>query len=181
MLNYEQLLKDESKSKADLPKEIKQKINGMNLPLSNLAKDPDNKSRQETVTRLDVAICDLIQSWIEADLPDAPQAETAEEKQAREKAEADAQKQKADDEAKADAEKEKADAEKAKSDAELAESNRVTAMQNEIVTILNASGSRTIEKASLTNILGRGPADKETIGTLRLAKIYLTTRYKAIS
>lgn len=172
MLKYEELLQEEVVNKADLPKEIKQKIQGLNLTISVATKDPKNQSKQDNVTRGDLEICDMIQNWIEKDLPAPPPptpAETPAEKEARETAEA---------KAKEDNDKAKADSDKAAAEQETA--NKVTAMQNEIVTIMNASASRTIEKSQLTNILGRGPADKETIGTLKLSKMYLTTRYKAI-
>lgn len=179
MLKYETLLKEEGVKTESLPKEIKQKISGLKLTVGRMAKNP---ALQENVDRQDIAIADMIQTFLEKDLPEptpaaAPAAtkkpvepkETPEEIAAKkEKADADA-KEKA-------AAKVKADAEAS----ELAEKNKVTELQNQIVTKMNASSTRSIERSDLENILGRKVSDKETVGTLRLYKAYLTTRYKAM-
>lgn len=155
MYEYEKLLQEEGKSVSDLPKEIKAKLTGLKLLIGKVAKNP---SLQANITKQDLLIADMIQTWIENSVP----KETAEQKATREKNESDA--------------KLKADAEIK----ELADKNKITQIQNDIVTKMNASRDRSIERNDLVNILGRPVSDKETVGSLRLYKAYLTTRYKAM-
>lgn len=161
MLHYEKLLKAENKTVNDLPPEIKKKINGLKLCINTAKRNPNSQKAAESVEKNDLLIADAIQTWLEKDLPEPPPAETEEEKEAKRLA-----KEKED--------KEKADAAKKEADAAA-----VMTARNTIVEKMNAHPQRAIEKSDLTNILGREPGKKETIGDLKLYQVYLTTKYKA--
>lgn len=196
MLHYEKLLKEEGKTVKDLPKEIKTKISFLTMDLKKLSEKPSD-SLKERCGRNDLLIADMIQTFLEKDLPPAGGDDAQEKEEAELKAKADAEakeksdaeaKEKADAEAKekeeadkiAAEEKEKADAKakeeaelKAKEDAEQEEKNKVTELQNAIVTIMNARSNRSILKTELADLLGRAPKDTEKVGTLNLHQVYL--------
>ncbi len=178
MLHFETLLKEEGKTINDLPKDLKQRTNGVNLLYSKALKNPSSASYKTSAEKSDLALCDDIQSWLDSSNtpPPAstPKGETEEEKKS--KAEAAEKKAKDEEEAnKKTAEEAKKAAENAK---ELEEKNKITELQNAIVTKMNDSPKRAIELADLTNILGRAPKQEETIGTLTIYKVYLTKYWK---
>ncbi len=51
-------------------------------------------------------------------------------------------------------------------------------LHNKIVAIMNADSQRSIESVKLEELLGRKPEKNETIGDLKLYKVYLTQKYK---
>ena len=97
----------------------------------------------------DILICDAIQTFIERDLPEEV-VETPQQKAEREAAAA----------------------------AEVTRT-QIVAIQTAIVNKINSVDGRWITKADLAAIIGRTPADKETIGDLKLYRVYLTEKYKA--
>ncbi len=153
MLKYETIISEEKINVADLPKEIKQKINGIKMSIAKLEKNPTSAAIKDSVDRNDVVIADSIQTWLEKDLP-APKSDE-EKLKLKEAADAAAK-----------------DEEKNKLDAATKE------MANKIIDIMNADSSRCIEKTKLAEILGRTPAREEDIAGLRLYQVYLTQRYK---
>lgn len=157
MLHYELLLSEEKINLSDLPKEIKQKITTLKVTIGRSSKSPDNKTFKDSVEKQDLAIANDIQTWIDSQEP----TETEDQKKAREAKEA----------------KEKADKEAA--DNEASTKAKEMEMRNAIVTKMNAHPQRAIERADLTAILGRNPADKEKIGDLKLYRVYLTQKWKA--
>lgn len=67
---------------------------------------------------------------------------------------------------------------KAERDSEVTRT-QIVAIQTAIVNKINSVNGRWITKADLAAIIGRTPANKETIGDLKLYKVYLTEKYKA--
>jgi len=139
MYQYEELMKENGLTKADLPKEIKSKIQGLTLSASR-ASTPADKIKSH-----DILICDAIQTFIERDYPDSD-SQTPEQK--------------------------------AEKEAEVTRT-QIVAIQTAIVNKINSVDGRWITKADLAAIIGRTPADKETIGDLKLYRVYLTEKYKA--
>lgn len=173
LLRHEELIKEEKLDEKALPKEIRNKIQGLKLQIGKLNKSPENVDLQNKVKAASILIADSIQTQVvEKDLPAKGADDAASKAAAEEKVKADAEKAKADAEA---AEKAKVEAdEKAKADEIIAGQNKITELQNSIVEKMNASPGRYILKTDLTNILGRAPKENEKIGTLNLCEVYLS-------
>lgn len=158
MLKYEQLLKEEGKTVAELPNEIKAKIRTINMAVAKAAKNPANPNFQASVTKQDILIADSIQTFIEAGLPSKPVGEPEAQKAEKEAERVKAEAQKADEEKAAEAEKAK---------------NVVMEYRNQIVAKMNAHSMRYIDRHSLCGILGREPNFRENVGDLNIVKVVM--------
>lgn len=185
-LAHIKLIEEEKIDVKTLPTEIKQRMNGFNLAVTAYNKKPTEES-YEKLQKTSVDIADMIQDWHEKDI----QEETPEEKAVREKEEADT-KAKAEEEEKKKKEeadlKAKVDEEEKKKKAEEEEKEKNTPKKKGIhpasleAKVKEKISNNEISSADLYAIIGTDNLDTfnnvETIGSLKLRKVYLADRYR---
>lgn len=182
-LIYLKTMEEEAIDKSKLPTLTKRKIQQLNMLVAKDKKTP-SENLKDSIARIDVEVADIIQDWIERDLPvETPEEKAAAEKQIKEEDEAAAANEKAEAEKKAADEKAEAErvaAEKAAAGGEakkLEGENAAKELANKIIAIMNTN-SLQIEGDKLEELLGRKPSETESISSLNLRKVYLTTRYQ---
>lgn len=74
---HEELISEENVNVNDLPESIRRKIKGFDLLNSRLKSNPENEKIKNTVQRTSVDIADEIQNWLELDLEDDDEVDTA--------------------------------------------------------------------------------------------------------
>ena len=172
---HEELITEENVNVNDLPESIRRKIKGFNLLNSRLKSNPENEKIKNTVQRTSVDIADEIQNWLELDLEEDEEVDTA-------IISTPAPKNNGTPSAPAPVRKTETH-----STATIPNSNPMDnsskrfgnlVMEKKILAFLNANGDR-IDTKTLTNIIGREPnyPAQEVYGIV-LKKVFLSSSYK---
>lgn len=179
-LLYLKTMEEEGIEKAKLPTLTRRKIQQLSMLVAKYEKAP-SENLKDSIGRADVVIADSIQDWIEKDLPvETPEEKAAAEKQIKEQEEAAEKEAKEKKEAEEKEAEEKRLAEEASQGEakKLEDENAEKELANKIITIMNTNPLRQIEGSKLGELLGRDPKDNESISSLNLTKVYLTSKYK---
>ncbi len=74
-VEHRKLIEEENININDLPSEIRAKIRGYNLNLTNYVRNP-SPAAEKTVVKLDVEIADMIQNWLDEKLGEAEELDS---------------------------------------------------------------------------------------------------------
>lgn len=158
-LEYISLLEEEEIDISDLPKEIKNHIQTHKALISRYNTTPTGNI-YKTIIKKDLEICDMIQNWLEEDLPEE---ELEHEQQENEKEEE---------------KKESPENQQQKEKPEQKENQKIEKLKQ---AILSKVKDNKITVKDLTDILGRHPKyPEEIIGDIRLRKNFLRSDYSLL-